>query len=326
MSIHYDIQILRSKLIAMTRLTQRTVDYSIKAMHLGRPELCRVVHNSKDEMSAIRCWIATHGRKLLESGISGDSDSRFACAALRISGALEVAHNAAVEIAQQIEIRLATGWIPVSAELEDAGQFVNSLLHLSFLSLLGRDVRHAKAVLHNAGAGHSLDLAVHLTHHHLAQRTCAQVRFELAIIRCLEGIAGQTREIADSIILWLEETGRGNVPSGSAGHQPVHHTARLTSGAGPVTVSATDSPCKAPVSLGAIPLRSALRLKPSDDCCIPSRGFAEAVPSEDFMQARLMGLQQRVCELLVKNEQLRMALTADRADGHRDHLCRTARQ
>ena len=43
MNIQYDIQILRSKLIAMTRLTQRTVDYSIKAMQLGRPELCLAV-------------------------------------------------------------------------------------------------------------------------------------------------------------------------------------------------------------------------------------------------------------------------------------------
>src|SRR4051794_11549744 len=85
MSIHYDIQILRSKLIAMARLTQRTVDYAIKAVQLGRPELCRAVQNSRDEMNAIHCWIGTHGRKLLEAEVAGN-DSRFACAALRISG------------------------------------------------------------------------------------------------------------------------------------------------------------------------------------------------------------------------------------------------
>jgi phosphate transport system protein len=321
MSIQYDIQILRSKLISMTRLTQRTVDYAIKAMQLGRPELCRVVHNSKDEMSAIRCWIATHGGKLLETRIPGDAKSRFACAGLRISGALEVAYNAAIEIVQQIETRFATGWIPVSAELEDAGQFVNSLLRLCVLSLLSRDVRHAKAVLNNAGAGHDLDLSVYLTHHHLAQRTKAQVRFELAIIQCLEGIAGQTCEIADSIILWLEKPGRENVTSGSAQHKPGHQTVRLGRGTCTVvTVTATGSPSKAMVSSGAIPPLPALRLKPSDDCCIPSRGIAEAVSTEDFKQARLMGLQQRVCELLVKNQQLRMALMAEKADTDQDYL------
>ena len=321
MSIHYDIQILRSKLIAMTRLTQRTVDYSIKAMQLGRPELCRVVHNSKSEMSATCCWMATHGRKLLETGISGDADSRFPCAALRISGALEVAYNATLDIAQQIEARFAIGWIPISAELEDAGQFVNNLLRLCVLSLLNRDVRHAQAVLHNAGAGYSLDLSVYLTHHHLAQWTSAQVRFELAIIGSLQGIADQTREIADSMILWLEESGRENLTSGSAVHKPVHHSARLASNACQVTVFATDLPRRALVPSGAISQRQAVLLKPSDDGCIPSRSSAEAVPSEDFAQARLTGLQQRVCELLVKNQQLRMALMAERAESHHEHLC-----
>src|SRR3954462_10324337 len=85
MSTHYEIQILRSKLIAMTRLTQRTVDYAIKAFQLGRPELCRAAQTSQDEMRAIRSWIANHGRSLLATGTLGDADSRFVCAALRIS-------------------------------------------------------------------------------------------------------------------------------------------------------------------------------------------------------------------------------------------------
>ena len=233
MSIPSEIQILRSKLIAMTRLTQRTVDYSIKAMQLGRPELCRLVHNSRDEMSAIRCWIASHGPARLASQVAESADARFLCAALRIFGALQVAYDAAVEIAKQSEIRLATGWKPVSAELEDAGQFVNSLLRLCVLALLKTDVRHAKAVLENGGAGESLDLAVHFTHHQRNPRTSAQVRFELAVIRCLDKIAGQTREIADSIILWLEEIGQRDSASESAAPKPAHHVSRLTRELGP---------------------------------------------------------------------------------------------
>lgn len=321
MSIQYDIQILRSKLIALARLTQRTVDYSIKAFQLGRPEFSRVVHNSKDEMNAIRCWIVTHGRKLLDTGTSADAGSRFACAALRISAALEVAYNAAVEIVQQIETRFAPDLIPISVELEEAGQFVNSLLRLCVLSLLNRDIRHAKAVLHNAGAGQSLDLALYLAHHHLAHRTSAQVRFELDIIRCLERMAGQTREIADSIILWLEDPGRENVIGGSAVHKPTHQPVGFASGACRVIVSPTDSACKALVSSGTVPSREALLLKPFDDGCLPSLNSADAIPTGELTQARLMGLQQRVCELLVKNQQLRMALMAERADSHRDILC-----
>lgn len=318
MSIHYDVQMLRSKLIAMTRLTQRTVDYSIKAMQLGRPELCRAVHNSKGEMSATGCWIATHGRKILEAGTSGNADARFACAALRIAAALGLAHNAALEIAQQIDTRYAAGWEPVSAELEDAGQLVNSLLRLCVLSLLNRNAGHAKEVLQNAGAGHSLDLAVYLAHHH---QPGARVRFERAIIRCLNGIADQAREIADAIILWLEEATREKVTSGRAVPKSAHYTARLSGGVCQVSVSATESSCKTLACSPAIPAREAFIARPSEDSGVPARSYAESVPTEEFTQARLMGLQQRVCELLVKNQQLRMALMAERADGRQDTLC-----
>src|ERR1700740_3348999 len=94
MSIHYEIQILRSKLIALMRLTQRTVDYSLKAFQLGRPELNRAVQNSRDEMSAISGWIANHGHALLAAGTTAGADWRFVCAALRITTALEVACDA----------------------------------------------------------------------------------------------------------------------------------------------------------------------------------------------------------------------------------------
>jgi len=316
MTIHYDIQILRSKLIAMTRLTQRTVDYSIKAMQLGRPELCRVVQNSRDEMKAVHCWIATHGRKLLEAHASG-SDSRFACAALRIATALEIAYNAAVEIAEQSQTRFAGGWVPVSAELEHAGQFVNSLLRLCVLSLLNRDIRHAREVLHNAGTGQSLDLAVYLTHRQWTQRATAQARFELDIIRSLDAIAGQTREFADSIILWLEEPGHGVAAGKNAMRKPAHVAA---SDAFAVNIPLAD--CRsAVIASGATSSCTAQRAKLPKDDSASSLATKEDAPADEFNQARLMGLQQRVCELLVKNQQLRMALMADRADVQHDQLC-----
>src|SRR5215472_12502458 len=153
MTIHDEIQILRSKLIAMTRLTQRTVDYSIKAFQLGRPELCRTVQHSREEMGAIRGWIANHGRAILATRTPADADSSFACAALRISTALEVAYDAAYNIARHSALRFASGWTPVSSELEDAGNFVNNLLRLCILSLLRRDVRHAREVLQSGSGG-----------------------------------------------------------------------------------------------------------------------------------------------------------------------------
>jgi phosphate uptake regulator len=316
MSIQYDMQILRSKLIAMTRLTQRTVDYSIKAFQLGRLELCRAAQNSREEMSAIRGWIANHGRALLATGTAADADTHFVCAALRIATALEVACDAAFNIAKHSAIRLAEGWSPVSAELEEAGNFVNNLLRLCILSLLERDVRHAKAVLQNGNAAQSLDLAVYLAHRQDAPRISTHARFELALVRSLDEIAGQVREIADAFMQWHDEVERKEIVTNDAPNQTAEVAHRCK-----ISVSKTDLPCKTLVFWSTLPPRNALRLNPPDNGCIPSRGFAEAVPTEDFTPARMMGLQQRVCELLVKNQQLRMALIAERADIHHDQLC-----
>ena len=315
MSIHYEIQILRSKLIAMTRLTQRTVDYSIKAFQLGRPELCRVVQNSREEIGAIRGWIANRGRALLAASKPESADSRFVCAALRISTALEAACDAGFNIARHSAIRFAEGWTPISPELLDAGNFVNSQLRLCILSLLKKDLRHAKAVLHNASAGQSFDLAVYLAHHDLAQRTNAHARFELALVRCLDGIAGQTREIADALLEWHDEIERRESAEQGAQHQ----TTALALDAATFSSFQTPSSCKMVVSTTSP--RQASGLIPSDEGCFPPRSISRAVPVDDFTQARLTGLQQRVCELLVKNQQLRMALMAERTDSHQEQLC-----
>ena len=316
MTSHNDIQILRSKLIAMTRLTQRTVDYSIKAFQLGRPELCRAIQNCREEMCTIRNWIADHGRAILATRTPVHPDARFVCAALRISTALEVAHAAAYNIARHSALRFAEGWTPVSAEVHDGGTFVNSLLCLCILSLVNRDVRHATKVLQNGDAGQSFDLAVYLAHHELAQRASTHARFELALIRYLDGIVGQVREIADALLQWHEEIEQRDFRADGTRGQ----NARVPD-LGTVLARGPAMPCD-PLRLpGMIPARQGPRLNPSVDSCSPSRMNAEAGSTEDLTPARLMGLQQRVCELLVKNQQLRMALMAERAEIHHDQPC-----
>jgi hypothetical protein len=49
-NIQQHIHVLRSELLAMARLTQRAVDYSIRAYQLGRPEFCRHASNTDDEV------------------------------------------------------------------------------------------------------------------------------------------------------------------------------------------------------------------------------------------------------------------------------------
>lgn len=215
--------------------------------------------------------------------------------------------------------------MPVSTELQDVGHFVNSSLRLCVVSLLKRYASYAKEILHNAGAGESLDLAFHLAQCNGTQRIGAQVRFEMAILRSLDSIAAQTREIADAIILWLEEAGRGEMAGRAAAHKLPTDIARSTADASTVSVSEIDSLCHSLGIWSATPARKALILNPSADSGIPSGKHAEDMSREDLSHSRLTGLQQRVCELLVKNQQLRMALMAERADDQRDQFCLSAK-
>jgi len=145
----------------------------------------------------------------------------------------------------------------------------------------------------------------------------ADSRFVSATMR----IAGALEVAYDAATVWLDEIEQGNVTTGARAHKTAYDTARSSRASRTVPLSETNSPCKVVALWNATPPHQALRLNPADDFCNPSRDLCEAVPTEDFTPARLVGLQQRVCELLVKNQQLRMALMAEKAESHCDQLC-----
>ena len=61
---------LRSQLLAMLRLTQRAVDYSIKAYELGKPEFCQHVSANGPQVRTLQRSIANRSRALLAAAAS----------------------------------------------------------------------------------------------------------------------------------------------------------------------------------------------------------------------------------------------------------------
>jgi hypothetical protein len=61
---------LRSHLLKMSRLSQRVVDYSIKAYEMGRPEFGRHVRNTEHELRKLQVCIAYICRAMLGAGRS----------------------------------------------------------------------------------------------------------------------------------------------------------------------------------------------------------------------------------------------------------------
>jgi phosphate uptake regulator len=203
-NIQQQIHVLRSELLVMARLTQRAVDYSIKAYQLGRPEFCRHASNTDDEVHKLQRCIADRGHVLLSAGLPVDSDSRFVSSALRICSALHITYAAATGVAQNTMLSLKGEGIAVSPVIEEMGQLVNCLVRLCIVALFNKQIQSAKTVLQNDGTGQWFDLAVYQLCGGPIQRTNAQASIELAIHKSLDQIAEQAHEIADAITFWLD--------------------------------------------------------------------------------------------------------------------------
>jgi phosphate uptake regulator len=204
MEIEQHIQVLHAQLLEMSKLSQRAVDYSIKAYELGCPEFCRHVRYTDHELRDIHFCLADRCRKLLMAGLPADSDSRFVWSAFRICSTLQATYIAAAEIAQNTMLFLESGQVQESMALKEMGQTVNRLVRLCSVALLKEEVQHAKIVLRNEGVRRWFELIAYHVRSDIGQGIGAQATFELAIAKSLGEIAKQAHEMADAITVWLE--------------------------------------------------------------------------------------------------------------------------
>jgi phosphate uptake regulator len=216
MHIQQNIRVLRSELFAMFRLSQRALDYSIKAYQLGSPELCRHVGQDNEEVRNLHYCIVERARTLSASGLLVDSDLHFISSALRICRALHITYAAAIGIAQKTMLNLEGERTTVSPTIEEMGHLVNGLMRLCIVALFNEQIQHAKTVLQNDGTAQWFDLAISRSYERPIQRTDAHTKFELALRKNLDQVARQTYEIADAITFWLDRKCSIDVPCESA--------------------------------------------------------------------------------------------------------------
>jgi len=93
----------------MTRISQRTIDYSIKAYELRSIEACRLVHQAEYELCELQLRFGDTGSILNVNGDCFDEKSPPACFALQVYGALHISVAAAMEIAQDTVLILESG-------------------------------------------------------------------------------------------------------------------------------------------------------------------------------------------------------------------------
>jgi phosphate uptake regulator len=197
--------ISHSHLLRMARLSQRTVDYAIKAYELKSIEACRLVHQAQHDLCELQLRFGDQGSTLNVANDFFDENAPPACFALRLYGALLVTVTAATEIAQNTLLILESDRESESSisSYKEVENFINGLVRLYTVALFNREIQHSRAIL-NALSGHLwLASTLDLDQIVIARRAGSVARFELSIVRCLGQIAEQACEIADVITMWL---------------------------------------------------------------------------------------------------------------------------
>jgi hypothetical protein len=204
MNSQRQIHRLRVHLLAMAKLTQRALDYSIKSYSLRHPDFPRHVPLGDHDIEEHHHRIKELCRELMSGSIAKSSDARFTFAALCICNALHTMHASSLGIAQDAARLLeSTGIQPCSA-LEAAGGHVNAAIRITVIALFARDVSHAHAVLRHKPWPQLHELNSVALHPHVHRWAGAQGDFERSVIRSLGAIAKQTHEVADAILFWLD--------------------------------------------------------------------------------------------------------------------------
>jgi Na+/phosphate symporter len=204
MNSQQHIRNLRVQLLAMSRVSQRALDYAIKGYELRNLDFARQVPAVNSELEGRHRQIKDLSRELMSGSSSNPSDSRFAFAAASINTALHVTYTAAAEIAQDSLRLLESSGIHGCAALERMGQLVNGSMRLCVVALFQQDAAHAKTVLRRQEAARLRELTSIGLHPHIGRWAGAQGDFERSVIRSLGEVAKQAHEMADAILFWLE--------------------------------------------------------------------------------------------------------------------------
>jgi hypothetical protein len=193
------VHALRVQLLAMSRLSQRALDYSVKGYELRNLDFARQVGTAESELEKHYHRIKDLCRETVNGGIANDADFRLAFAALSIAAALHVTYSAAAEMARGTIHSLESGGIEKRAQLRQLGQTVNASMRLCVIALFERDAYFARTALGNEKQ--ALQLAAGL---HTDRRDSIQEDLECTVKRGLMKVAKQTHEIADALLFWLE--------------------------------------------------------------------------------------------------------------------------
>jgi hypothetical protein len=202
----------------MCRISQKCVDYSIKAILNVRHGFSTILLDSTYEMDLLRNDAKKIARDLMLTGSLSKSDIRFVLASMRISDALRTAQKEAFEIAET-SLLLQNGEEIDCADLTTIGDLANRLMRLCTVAIFEEEIAHAEVVLRTVAGECLVATTASIRCLQVDRRLPTQAAFVLSIAERLDELMRQMQEMARAIVFWIE----GNKRESSAGTYGFQH-------------------------------------------------------------------------------------------------------
>ncbi len=194
-------QVLRSHLLNLLRLSQRTIDCCMKGYETGNMEFFAPILIPSRKLDELHQIIPELTHELKTTVLLDDAQVRFVQASEAICTALATAYNHSLEIARETYILSKGGLSGRSTSLVRRCEEVNGWARLCTIAAFEQSVEHATAVL-KSQRNTCLSLRPTRARNGDDQRLCSH---ELAIARAVDDIGAQCRVVAESVVFWLDQ-------------------------------------------------------------------------------------------------------------------------
>ena len=194
-------QVLRSHMLNLLRLSQRTIDCCMKGYETGNMEFFAPILIPSQKLDELHQIISELTHELKTTVLLDDAQVRFVQASEAICAALAAAYNHSLEIARETYILCKSGPSGRSTFLVRRCEEVNGWARLCTIAAFEQNIEHATAVL-KSQRNTWLSLRPTQPRRGDDQSLCSQ---EFAIARAVDDIGAQFRAVAESIVFWLDQ-------------------------------------------------------------------------------------------------------------------------
>jgi phosphate transport system protein len=204
---HKELEALKMMILQMAALTEKALEKSICAFSQRDMDLADEVIEGDQEINMLEVSVDRQSLRLLALDQPMARDLRFIIGSMRIAVDLERIADQAVNIAQRAQFLSSRPPLPPNPAMEQLGEVALDMFRMVIQAFVGENSEQAAEVCQMDDAADDLnvrvlkDLLDYMVHEVPAVERSVQT---IIAARCLERVADQTTNIAESVIFIIK--------------------------------------------------------------------------------------------------------------------------